>query len=232
MQNTNSIVETVFDIFFETNSITESFLGDISKINNFDNITKLPMFQIPEAIRRNDPNLKFHPLYEIRSKTNKNYKIMLGDGMLGIAIIGNYRGWSDSFLPQIKELFGAFLDSEKIITIKRIGLRYVNFFETENIFETGKISVNLDKTCKKKMFLRVEDCIKDICYSKTITNEAQYENVNTSVGSIIDIVTFIEEDKKELKKETLFDDINRLHDISKNKFKEVISDEYIRKHNL
>ena len=232
MQNSNSIVETVFDIFFETTSITESFLGDISKINDFGNITKLPIFQIPEAIRRNDPNLKFHPLYEIRSETNPNYKILLGDGMLGIAIIGNYQGWSDSFLPQIQQLFGDFLKSEKIININRMGLRYVNFLENENIFETGKISVNLDKTCKKKMFLRVEDCIEDICYSKTITNDAQYENKKTSLGSIIDIVTFIEQDKKELGKETIFDDINRLHDISKNKFKEVISDEYIQRHNL
>ncbi len=232
MQNTNSIVETVFDIFFETNSITESFLGDIAQINNFEKITKLPIFQIPEAIRRNDPNLKFHPLYEIRSETNQNYKIMLGDGMLGIAIIGEYKGWNDSFFPQVKQLFDNFLKSEKITSIQRIGLRYVNFLENENIFETGKISVNLDKTCKKKMFLRIEDCVEDICYSKTITNEAQYINGSTLVGSIIDIVTFIEQDKKELEKETIFDNINRLHDISKNKFKEVISNEYIQQHKL
>lgn len=233
MQNTNSIVETVFDIFFETNTITESFLSTISQIDGFDNIIKLPIFQIPEAIRRNDPNLKFHHLYEIRSETNSDYKVILGDGMIGIAINDNYKGWRESFYPQIEKIFKIFLESDKIIKINRIGLRYINFLEDENIFKTGKLTVNIDdaKACDKKMFLKIEDCIDDICYAKTITNEAKYINLS-NLGSVIDIVTFIENDKKVLEKETIFDDINRLHAISKNKFKEVISNEYIRQHNL
>jgi len=233
MQKSNSIVELVFDIFFETTAITENFLGLIAQVDGFEEIIKLPILQIPEAIRKNDPNFKFQPLYEIRSKTNADYRVMLGDGMVGVAINKEYKGWDESFYPQIKKLFTTFLTSDKVVKINRIGLRYVNFLPNENIFETGKLDVKIanNEACKKKIFLKIEDCIENICYSKTVANNAEYVKSSTS-GSIIDIVTFIESGTKELLKETIFEDINRLHDISKEKFKEVISNEYIKQHNL
>jgi len=233
MYKKNSIVETVFDIFFETTDITEKFLGIIEQVDGFEQITKLPILQIPEAIRKNDPNLKFQHLYEINSTINSNYKIMLGDGLIGIAIKKEYKGWNNSFYPQIKKLFKIILDNGKIIKINRIGLRYINFLPNENIFKTGKLNVKIanNKACNKKIFLRIEDCLDKICYSKTVINNTEYLNSST-LGSIIDIVTFIESDKKNLEKETIFEDINELHDISKKKFKEVISNEYIKQYNL
>jgi len=67
------------------------------------------------------------------------------------------------------------------------------------------------EACNKKIFLKIEDCMKEVCYSKTVINNAEYVN-NSTLGSIIDIVTFIENDKKSLEKKSLFDDINKLHD--------------------
>ena len=233
MHNKNSIVESVFDIFFETTAITENFLGIIEQVDGFEEIIKLPILQIPETIRKNDPNFKFQPLYEVHSKTNSDYRVMLGDGVIGIAIKKEYKGWSKSFYPQVKKLFEPFLGNEKITKINRIGLRYVNFLPDENIFETGKLDVKIanNEACNKKIFLKIEDCMEEVCYSKTVINNAEYIN-NSTLGSIIDIVTFIENDKKSLEKKSLFDDINRLHDISKKKFKEVINDEHIKQLNL
>ena len=229
MKTSSSIVESVFDIFFETTAITENFLGLVEQVDGFEEIIKLPILQIPEVIRKNDPNFKFQPLYEIHSKTNADYRVMLGDGMIGVAINREYKGWDKSFYPQIKRLFTTFLDSDKVIEINRIGLRYVNFFPNENIFNTGKLDVKIanNEACNKKIFLKIEDCIEDICYSKTVINHTEYVKSSIS-GSIIDIVTFIESNRKEI----IFEDINRLHGISKEKFKEVISDKYIKQHNL
>jgi len=233
MKTSSSIVESVFDIFFETTAITENFLGLVEQVDGFEEITKLPILQIPEAIRKNDPNFKFQPLYEIRSKTNADYRVMLGDGMVGVAISEEYKGWDKSFYPQIEKLFKTFLASDKVIEINRIGLRYVNFLPNENIFDTGKLDVKIanSETSNKKIFLKIEDCVEDICYSKTVINHTEYIKSSIS-GSIIDIVTSIESNTKELLKETIFKDINRLHGISKEKFKEVISNEYIEQHNL
>ncbi len=185
MQNNNSIVESIFDVFFETTAITENFLGTIEQVDGFEKIIKLPILQIPEAIRKNDPNFKFQPLYEIHSSTNSNYKIMLGDGVIGIAITKGYQGWNESFYPQIKKLFETFLANNKVTKINRIGLRYVNFLPNENIFETGKLDVKIAyiEACNKKIFLKIEDCLDEICYSKTVTNNAQY--INNSTLSLI-----------------------------------------------
>ncbi|MFZ2968876.1 MAG: TIGR04255 family protein [Sulfuricurvum sp.] len=228
----NSIVEAVVDIFFETTTFTEIFLNIILGIDGFDVMTKLPMSQIPEAIRTNDPNLRFQPLYEIHSNTNKDYKVMLGDGTVGIAINGEYKGWEDSFYPQIQRVFQTILESQKITKINRIGMRYINFFPHENIFETGKVKVTIDnhEANTKAMFLKIDDSVEDISYSKTITNDQNY--LNREEGSIIDIVTFAENDSISSDNNSVFDTINQLHTLSKDKFKEVVNDEYISTHNL
>ncbi len=228
----NSIVEAVVDIFFETTTFTEIFLNIILGINGFDAMTKLPMSQIPEAIRTNDPNLRFQPLYEIHSNTNKDYKVMLGDGTVGIAINGEYKGWEDSFYPQIQRVFQTILESQKITKINRIGMRYINFFPHENIFETGKVKVTIDnhEANTKTMFLKIDDSVEDISYSKTITNDQNY--LNREEGSIIDIVTFAENDSISSDNNSVFDTINQLYTLSKDKFKEVVNDEYISTHNL
>lgn len=228
----NSIVEAVVDIFFETTTFTEIFLNIILGIDGFDVMTKLPISQIPEAIRKNDPNLSFQPLYEISSNSNKEHKIMLGDGTVGVAINGEYKGWENSFYPQIQRVFQTILGSQKITKINRIGMRYINFFPHENIFETGKVKVaiNNNEANTKTMFLKIDDSVEDISYSKTITNDQNY--LNREEGSIIDIVTFVENDSISSDNNSLFDTINQLHTLSKEKFKEVVNDEYISTHNL
>jgi len=87
----------------------------------------------------------------------------------------------------------------------------------------------------KKMFLRVEDVIGNISYNKVIANNTGYLN-NADIGSIIDIVTFI--DNKNLliddtfKIDDFFIEIDSLHTVNKDKFKEVISDELVTKYKL
>jgi uncharacterized protein (TIGR04255 family) len=228
----NSIVEAIVDIFFESTTLPEIFLTIILGIDTFDTMTKLPISQIPEAIRKSDPNFRFQPLYEIRSNSNKEYKIMLGDGVIGIAINGAYKGWEDSFYPQIQRLFQTILESQKMTKINRIGMRYINFFPHENIFETGKVKVTIDnhEANTKTMFLKIDDCVGTFSYSKTITNDQNY--LNRDEGSIIDIVTFLENDSIALDNKSIFESINQLHALSKEKFKEVVNDEYISKYSL
>ncbi len=235
--NMNTIVDCVFDIFFESDYVAENFLNILATIDNYEEIVKLPLHQIPDTIRKNDPNLKFQPLYEIRSKTNKDYKIMLGDNTIGIAINDNYSSWTKSFFPNIENIFSLILDSQRINKINRIGLRYIDFLEGENIFKKGKIQINIDKkeAVDKKMFLRIEDNVEHIAYTKVIANNTQYSN-SVKFGSIIDIVTFIDDKhyilNDEFNKEEFFKDIDTLHNINKEKFKEVINDERIREYGL
>jgi len=239
MSKLSTVEECVFDMNFESTAVAENFLSIVAKMDDFEDIIKLPLHQIPEAIRKNDPNLKSQPMYEIRSKTNLDYKIMLGDNLIGLSLVSadRYTSWKDSFFPKIQELFSIVLDSGKINKINRIGLRYVDFLEGDNVFQSGKIAVDINgnNTNDKKMFLRIEDNISGVSYTKAVTNNVQYK-AYPNRGSIIDIVTFIEgkdsivNDDFEIN--TLFGEIDSLHAVHTDKFKEVVSDERIEAYGI
>ena len=237
MATENTILECIFDIHFDSNTVSESLLGDIANVEKFTNIIKLPLHQVPEAIRKNDPNLKLQPLYEIKSNQLVDYRIMLGDNTIGLSVNNNYDSWEKSFFPKIKELFTTILKTGKLSKINRIGLRYVDFLENENIFLTGKINIDINKkdTSTKTMFLRIEDSEEGISYNKVITNNSK-SSEQSDTGSIIDIVTFKDNQKylidDNFDYEVFFNDINKLHTVNENKFKEVISDEQAKKYNL
>lgn len=232
MSSDNTIVECVFDIQFESNSVAESYIATIAKVDGFEQITKLPLHQVPDSIRKNDPNLKMQPLYEITSLSNTDYKVMLGDNVIGIAMKNSYTSWTNSFFPQLKKLFSEIFKTNKINKISRMGLRYVDFLENENIFETGKIKVDIIDNSTKKMFLRIEDSLEGIQYNKVMANNVKYQSLDNE-GSIIDIVTSIENYSLEANKyDDVFQQIDMLHSINKEKFKEVISDEYVTKYGI
>ena len=137
----------------------------------------------------------------------------------------------------IQIIFSLIFDSKRIKTINRMGLRYVDFLEDENISDTGKIKVDIDKMAAKdkKMFLRIDDQVEQVSYNKVIANKTQHLAASNT-GSIIDIVTYIDTKQFILNdafdKDDFFNDVNKLHNINKDKFKEVIDDERISKYGL
>jgi len=239
MKKLNTIEECVLDVNFETDAILESFFSPISLVDNFSEILKLPLSQIPESVRKSDPNLKYQPIYEIRSKTDTEYKILLGTNSIGISLnnTGEYSSWSESFFPEAKRLFSEIFKSNKIIKIERIGLRYIDFIIDSNIFKDEKIVVKIDKEDAedKKMFLRIEGDIDGVSYIKTLSNHIKYKE-DKNKGSIVDIVTFI--DKKgeiindDFNKDRFFEELNSLHLVHTKKFKEVINDKSIREYGI
>lgn len=235
----NTIVECVFDITYESTNAPEGFLSLIASVDGFDNLKKLPLSQVPETIRKNDPNLKNQPIFEITSSTNQEYKVMLGDNTIGLAIVDLYSSWTHSMYPEIKKLFEKILSSGKINKINRMGLRYTDFLENENIFNNGKVKINIDNNVviDKTMFVSIEDKVDNVSYTKVITNKKKYQykdgTISTNDGSIVDIVTFVESQEFDLNDiNSIFGTVDKLHIIHKEKLKEVVSHEYIVKYNL
>lgn len=235
----NTIVECVFDITYESTNAPEGFLSLIASVDSFDNLKKLPLSQIPETIRKSDPNLRNQPIYEITSSENKEYKVMLGDNTIGLAIVNEYSSWTSSMYPEIEKLFGKILTSGKIDKINRMGLRYTDFLENENIFDSGKVKINIDNNvvADKTMFVSIEDKIENISYIKVITNKKQYQykdgKLSENKGSIVDIVTSLENQEFNLSDmNNIFTLIDKLHKIHREKLKEVVSDKYSIKYSL
>lgn len=230
------IIDAVFDIWFESKMPSEALLGIIvENIESYKEIRSLPLLQIPKDIRLIDPNLKHQALYEILPTDKKPYKIVLGHNSLGIALNSEYKGWDESFFPEIKELYGKIFEKGLIEKITRCGLRYVDFFQDENIYETGKVSVVINSNNvtdpAQKILLRIEkDIDSNIAMAVVIDNKAiiqkSPENIKQS-GSIIDIASFVKNEEF-LNEKNFFDVVDKLHAINKNYFKEVANAELIR----
>ena len=79
------LVDALIEIRFESSIIGSAIFGIIYNLirNDYKGpVTNLPILQVPEQIRKNDPNLKFKPLYRIEAE---KYIIQIGDDVLCIS---------------------------------------------------------------------------------------------------------------------------------------------------
>ena len=154
----------------------------------------LPASQLPFALRQQDPNLKFAPTQRF---TLPDQTINVGSNVLSLEANNGikkktYPGW-EIFYAQ----FNALINKLNFISdIERIGLRYVNFFNEENL--QSELNVNLDtgwesKGIEKKstiIFSVERQMIKSkvtIAFDAIIQDEAGQKQ-----GQIIDIDTYFE----------------------------------------
>lgn len=230
MSRENTIIECLYDISVDFKS-TENIIPIISENRDFNDIKKLPINQIPEIIRKSDPNLRSQPLYEIKSK-NSQSSILLGDYMIGIKT-SNYTKWKD-FFEEGKNILQNVFSRQEVDEIKRIGLRYINFFKEEDIFKTGKISLKIaDKSIEsnnRDLHITMKESIKEkiVCVINIANN--YNDNAIAEVGSIVDII--VANENNNIYKNEVFNKIDELHNFHKRKLKEIVSEEYANRYNL
>lgn len=102
-------------------------------------IERLPILNLPEEIRRNDPNLKDKPWYKINYG---EYYILIGFFGVAFGINQLNNRWSSfkSFSIQILND----LKGNVIKGISAISLKHLDFFHDINIFEKTKCQINLN----------------------------------------------------------------------------------------
>jgi len=221
------LVDSLVEIRFNSNINQNAIFGIIynSLMSDFKKVENLPILQIPEAIRKSDPNLKNKPLYRI---SNEKYVIQIGIDVLTIGSHPKYVGWGE-FSKTIYSILDK-IDRLKIIQgVYRLGLRYVNFFEDDNIFKNIKLDVNLSgkSMIGQKSVFRTEIKEGNVKSVLQISNDAKSKNKS---GSLIDIDCSRTSELQDFfkKKEEL---INNIHSTEKKLFFKLINDDYLKKLN-
>ena len=109
------LLESIFELRFEpickpdlVFSLLYSGLKD-----HFPTVDSLPIFQVPEQIRLNDPNLKYQPYYRLRHKDNENFVIQIGPQVVAFSINPQNYKWN-TFSSYAKVLTNLNLRSNKI----------------------------------------------------------------------------------------------------------------------
>lgn len=173
-------------------------------------LQKLPFSNIPDEIRKVDPNLKDKPTHQL---TSKNGIIQLGERVLCIGGVMPYTAWTD-FEKFIKQITDFLLENDFVQNVELAKLRYLNFFN-HNIFNSINLSIKMDgmdDICDGSTIFRTEiPCVKDILGVLQITNGVHVKNVSLGLdddGSLIDIQTVC----KQVSMETLSDVVTQLHE--------------------
>jgi uncharacterized protein (TIGR04255 family) len=225
------LLEGIVELKFELNIPEEILLGilyeDLIKRYPVD-MKNLPIAQFPEAVRKIDPNLKYVPYYQF---SNDDFMLELGPRVIIIrnhpsASGQNYKGWK-KYKEEITFMVGLINKHKFIKKYDRIGIRYVNFFESLDIFLYIKLKVDLSSLIKKNVFLGIQTVGEGFDGKIQIASGIKVINPNfEGEGSIIDIDVSKENLAPESNIEKFLDDG---HDLSKKiLFDKILTEEYIQ----
>lgn len=124
--NPDAIVEALLEVRFKTSVLAELVTGRLSDSTVWRELApqRLPVADVPEVIRRTDPNLLFQPTVELRGADGKQL-IRIGPQVLSHHRLAPYLGWQQfraELFETIGELFARIGDAR----VTRLGLRYIN----------------------------------------------------------------------------------------------------------
>lgn len=184
------LIDAVVELRFKTDTPPDAVFGIIYQQlkEQYTQVEKLPIMQLPDEIRSHEPNFRFSPYYKL---TSDPFVIQIGPNVLAVSCPGEYIGW--------KQLYPVIIDTyRKLNTIGivqeplRLGIRYINFFDS-NVFDKTILRLMLGEETLQTDLATIRLQIKDADFTNTlqISNNATV-NVQgkTRQGSVIDIDTF------------------------------------------
>jgi len=210
------IAEAGFEVRFTASIYAGAVFGlvyNVLKESHPSTVVKLPILQLPEELRDQDPNLIYRPHYQI---SNDNFFVQIGPRVIVIVCKTPYPGWK-AFKQEVVDALAAIIDTEAIGTIERMGLRYVNIFTgdvTEEITLKIKSEVPYDtKTVSMRMTVEHGGLMNNI----NIHNEALVGEKKDQAGTVVDIDTFINLNMP-VSEWGYADILDRMHDAEKSIF--------------
>ena len=222
------IVEAVIEIRFDSKVPGDAVFGVIyNKVKEkFSAFEKLPILQIPEAIRSTDPVLIYSPHYKLRSG---DFILQIGPKVVSFANVDKYCGW-EIFYKEIKCMFDKVYALGIVEKVTRLGLRYINVFSEMNIFERSDLKVVLkEKQLLEYVSLNIKLPCNGFLNTLIMASGAQLLSSANKVmkGSVIDIDTELTDVKVDFY-DKMDEIINNAHIEEKKLFFSILKEEYIK----
>ncbi len=226
------IVEAVVELRFDSNIPSDAIFGIIyNEIRTeFPKVEKLPILQVPEAIRSKDPNLIYQAHYALRQD---KFIFKIGPKVLTFSNINKYMGWEILF-PKVVAIIRKINETKVIENAERIGIRYVNLFKS-SILEKIHLDIKLigedvvEGTTNLRTELTDGDYLKIINIGNNI--KVTSKDYNGS-GSLIDIDCIYEFSQSESDYFNEYEKvINEGHEIEKRTFFSLLKDDFLAEFN-
>ncbi len=182
------IKESVFEIRFDSDFPEDAIFGILYEKfkEQYANVEQLPILQLPQVVRSQDPNLIYAPHYKL---TQENTTLQIGPKVFSLARDGEYVGW-DAFYDEIIDIYDKVEKTNIISKLQRVALRYINIFENMNILDHADFKAYLGRNIlnSEKINFSAEIPSKKSVLQLKIINAAEFIISNNAIqGSIIDI---------------------------------------------
>ncbi|MGI0011225.1 MAG: TIGR04255 family protein [Nitrosopumilaceae archaeon] len=190
------IIEAIVEIRFEPEMPADAVFGVLYNEfkSEYKKVEKLPILQLPEFVRTQDPDLKIQPYYKL---LRDNFILQIGPGVLSVVNVNQYIGWP-VFSTRILDTLWRVNKLELVAKVTRLGIRYINFFES-NIYE----NINLKFMLSDQPFIAEQITFRStLTAGKFMANLHILNNGNITTndvsksGSLIDVDAYIQDEKE------------------------------------
>jgi uncharacterized protein (TIGR04255 family) len=228
---TISIIDVITEFRFSNKKNIEDIFMDMYSSLKADGYTykKLPIMELPLAIREGDQKLKYNPYYQLEKDT---MNINIGPSVISFSMKGYYSGWDDYKLL-ILENMSKFDNILSDWGLERSSMRYINFYENDEIFDKLKININIDDNLcgmvansKTSVYLNEFVCKDDITLKMQIAENIEIQKeglIEKETGSMIDIDSFSYDTEK-----SVDNAIEELHTKVKIVFFNLLKDDFLK----
>ena len=181
-----------------------------------ENLPNLEQSNIPEDIKKTEPQLQYAPDY---SMSNDKFKLSFSDNAISFGNVNQYQLWG-SYSPFIIDSLSKIFSLLGNLKVERIGVRYISVFDS--IIDPGEIIQNLpslklanfSENFHEFKTLLTKD---DISLFVRLFSKAEItKNQKSKIGTVIDIDSFSELKTDNL--EIIIGKIDLLHTEQKNTF--------------
>lgn len=230
------IIEAIVEIRFQTLLPKQVVFGLLyAQLNDlYPRVEALPIMEIPETIRENDPNFINAPHYRI--KNDSALDILIGPTVVTISYnkqssSQDYPGWTRYIAPKLDEIYTRIQRAKVVNHVTRLGIRYMDFFESINVFDKIEFSATLGNNTlgSGEMMIRANVQDGQINHTIAIMNKAMMQISDGAIeGSLIDIDTF----KDFTEEQNFFDEhatlVQECHISNKERFFEMLKDDFVQ----
>jgi uncharacterized protein (TIGR04255 family) len=141
---------------------------------------------------------------------------------------GDYVGWKENFYPFLRNLLSKLEHTGIVKKFLRIGIRYIDFFETD-IFKKITLAIKLngkDLTARQTLISTIFENEQLVTRVNIQNNTIVTKNSKKFIGSIIDTDTFFEPTKS-ISFAEVIDLVDKQHDVSLDVFFDLLKPDFL-----
>ena len=218
------IIEAVIEIRFDSALSSSTVIDNLRLEFGKEYVVKdLPLREIPETIRDNDPQFRYLPVIQL---IKDGLIVQIGGRVISIVNKGAYIGWT-SLKEKVQLMIEKLRNSKVVSQYKRLGVRYLNVIDSNILDHTNIIlSTPIEKIVNEDVDLRLGLSHNGYRAKIRLSNTLHKINKGEKIrGTLVDVDTFTED----FKEENAIKLVDGAHTFEKQIFFAIVKQEYIDK---